>query len=283
MADKPKTVFERLEDRMMEIQSILEKILPSIQNEVLPAIENIKEELPSSIGPNLMSFADMIGEQIENVSNSISNMKAQPGTGTSDGNIQQINSSVSQINENITKLNSKMDGITTEITNLKNKINEIESGTPTTRTQKTVAKQAVSQQPQVKSQQSSPRIESSVLAPKTSPKPSIKPKPAPAVKKETEIPTITTELTSVPPEVFDLFDNITENLKKGLTAQQMATLMENTRDKIVKIYKWHPTLYELATRARKLKKYGAEDPIDSETYQLLLEKVQEWKERIKSG
>ncbi|TFF88633.1 MAG: hypothetical protein EU550_00945 [Promethearchaeota archaeon] len=283
MAEKPKTVFERLEDRMRDIQTKLEEILPSIKNEVIPAIEKVKEDIPASIGPNLMTFADMIGEQIDTVSNSISNIKVPATSGPSGENSGEISSSLNQISDNIMKLNSKIDGITTEITNLKNKINGIESGSTITRIPKTVAKPAASSQTQVKAQKSSPPLDPSVKTPKTTTKPSIKPKPAPTVKKETEIPTITTELGSVPPEVFDLLDNITVNLKKGLTAQQMAKFMEDTRDKIVKLYKWHPIIYEMATRARKLKKFGTEDPIDSETYQLLLEKVQEWKERIKSG
>ena len=56
--------------------------------------------------------------------------------------------------------------------------------------------------------------------------------------------------------------------------------MEQTRDVIVKIFRWHPALYELATFARRLKKFPEGDALDAETLELLLEKIDEWKNRI---
>ncbi len=59
--------------------------------------------------------------------------------------------------------------------------------------------------------------------------------------------------------------------------------MEQIRDTIVKIFRWHPALYELATFARRLKKSPEGTGLDAETQSLLIEKVDEWKNRISSS
>ncbi|MHA1268744.1 MAG: hypothetical protein ACTSPY_03055 [Candidatus Helarchaeota archaeon] len=288
MAAKPKTVFERLEERMERIEQIIDKIIPAILDKIIPAIDNVKTELPGSIGPNLMSFADMIGEQIENVTKAVSSIPSGGGgEGTNidtSGLITPINKILENFNtliENINQLNMKMDNITNEINSLKGAITQVKvapaPAAPVQQTTTTVQK--------IKSQVKPASTPATYQTPQTQtkPAPAVIQKPAQPVSSSDQIPVVTTEFTTVPPEVFNLLDSITEKLKSGTLALQMAEYMEGIRDKVVELYKWHPILYEVATQARKLKKSGPEDPIDADTYQLLLEKVQEWKQRIKSG
>ncbi|MHA1752673.1 MAG: hypothetical protein ACTSYZ_09925 [Candidatus Helarchaeota archaeon] len=289
MASKPKTIFERLEERMEKLEQIINTIVPGILDQVIPALDKVKEDLPASIGPNLMNFADMIGEQIENVSKSVSSISSPGGGGPVNVDLSEVTASLNKILDSFNVLlkgfdqvNSKIDNLTSEISLLKNDVNQIKaissSVAPVTQTAP-----PVNVRPQVTAQPATPAPASFQATAQPKPTPTIKAAPAPTITPQEKIPTITTESSVVPTEVFDLFDSITEKLKSGMLAQQMAQHMEQVRDKIVNIYKWHPTLYELASQARKLKKAGVEDPVDADTYQLLLEKVQEWKQRIKTG
>jgi uncharacterized phage infection (PIP) family protein YhgE len=276
LADKPKTVFERLEDRMIEIDESIAKIPSLILDKIIPAIDKIKNDLPSSIGPNLMNFADMIGEQIENLSNQVSNMGGTAGGATGDTNginasINQIQNNFNQLLNGINQLNAKIDGMNKEIVNLKALTGETKTTIKTKPETQTTIKQPVQKtvsQPQKPIQTPSKTV--------------IKSQPAPAIETKPQMPTITTESSTVPPQVFELFDKIGTKLKAGTPAEQMAQIMEDVRDEIVNIFKWTPVLYEVATQARKLRKAG-NVAIDPDMYQLLLEKVPEWKNRIKSG
>ncbi len=62
-----KTVFERLEDKMIELQQNIDSQLNNIQAQ----IESLKEEIPRSIGQNLLQFADMIGAKIEDIEDAV--------------------------------------------------------------------------------------------------------------------------------------------------------------------------------------------------------------------
>ena len=83
---------------------------------------------------------------------------------------------------------------------------------------------------------------------------------------------------TVPDKVFQLLEGIKGKL--GMNVQALAREMENTRDEIVKIYKFHPTLYELGTFARKLKKYPENLTLDEDLRNLLFDKINEWKKRL---
>ncbi|MHA1144389.1 MAG: coiled-coil domain-containing protein [Candidatus Helarchaeota archaeon] len=82
----------------------------------------------------------------------------------------------------------------------------------------------------------------------------------------------------VPQEVFDLLDSIKPKIQ--LPAQDLARFLEFIRDKIVKVFKFHPALYELGTFARKIKKYPVAAPLDDDIKNLLEDKITEWKKRI---
>ncbi|MHA1229514.1 MAG: hypothetical protein ACTSRP_03110 [Candidatus Helarchaeota archaeon] len=300
MASKPKTVFERLEERLEKVEQILDKIIPGIIDQVIPSIEKVKEELPASIGPNLMSFADMIGEQIENLSKTISNAPGGTAGAVSSADSGELMSTINKLLENFNvllnsfnSLNSKIDNLNNEIISIKNSINEIKSGgiqvgvkpmptvAPTAAPQPQPAQPTITQ-PATQIKQGPAPVPSPAPTPTKMPT-QAKPAPTAPATTPTTIPTVTAEYTTVPKEVFDLFDSITEKLKSGMLANQLGQYMDEVRDKITNLYKWHPTLYELASHARKLKKLGPEDPVDADTYQLLLEKIQEWKRRIKTG
>ncbi|MHC1591074.1 MAG: hypothetical protein ACXQS8_03240, partial [Candidatus Helarchaeales archaeon] len=78
--------------------------------------------------------------------------------------------------------------------------------------------------------------------------------------------------------VYEYLDSI--KTKLDLPAQDLARFLEFIRDKIVKIFKFHPALYELGTFARKIKKYPAGVPLDEDIRRLLEDKITEWKKRI---
>ncbi|MHA1784991.1 MAG: hypothetical protein ACTSVY_12145 [Candidatus Helarchaeota archaeon] len=99
-----------------------------------------------------------------------------------------------------------------------------------------------------------------------------------------EVKTIKVESTprtppgKVPDEVFHLLENIKQKI--NIPIDQLAIFMENTRDEIVKIYKFHPALYELGTFARKLRKYPPNTTLEPDIMNLLVDKINEWKKRL---
>jgi hypothetical protein len=273
MAQK-KTVFERLEENMIELQrnleSKLEKLQSSIENikeEIPKALGTLKEEIPRSIGQNLMSFADVIGAKIEDIEDAIKKIggtAGMPGDSGSSSNIQ-----------------SDLNSIKTSILNLQATLKNIKIETPITTASPPSPTYTPSATPTYTHTLTPIPATPSYTPPKTPPPastpPSISLKPTPA-------PTTPSKQASAagPPmtDVFKLLDSIKEKAKSGISASQLANEMEQTRDAIVKIFRWHPALYELATFARRLKKYAEGAPLDNETRTLLLEKVEEWKNRI---
>ncbi|NVM02353.1 MAG: hypothetical protein HWN67_08450 [Candidatus Helarchaeota archaeon] len=83
-----------------------------------------------------------------------------------------------------------------------------------------------------------------------------------------------------PPIVLEVFQLIEQRAQRGETAGALSKIIENARDTISKSWKWHPILYEVGTFARKLKKYPPEKPPDTEVINLLMKKMEEWKEKM---
>ncbi|HUY00082.1 MAG TPA: hypothetical protein VMV49_11045 [Candidatus Deferrimicrobium sp.] len=79
-----------------------------------------------------------------------------------------------------------------------------------------------------------------------------------------------------------LLDSITAKARSGMAAAQLGVEMETIRSQIVEVFEWHPTLFELAAFARRLKQMQPGIPLDPETLQLLIEKIEAWKSRIMS-
>ncbi|MHA1377003.1 MAG: hypothetical protein ACTSRG_01350 [Candidatus Helarchaeota archaeon] len=101
-----------------------------------------------------------------------------------------------------------------------------------------------------------------------------KPTAAKAIEK-----TGTKKKGKTPPIVLEVFQLIEERAKGGESGNALSRIIENARDTISKSWKWHPLLYEVGTFARKLKKF-ADKPIGDEVLKLLLQKLDEWKEKM---
>ncbi len=254
MAQK-KTVFERLEDKMVEMEQNVDNKLSKIQ----ASIDKLKEEIPRSLGENLMSFTDMIGAKIEDLEDSIKNMSGSGGSSIDNSTLNTLQNGINEMKAGIKNLNSAIQNI------------KIDIPTPTVPTSKPTP---------------TPQATKPITTTPVTPTPA---KPAPA--KPAIAPKASTTPTSTPAaptpsgqgpmaDVFKLLDSIKAKSKSSITAGQMAIEMEQTRDTIVKIFRWHPALYELATMARRLKKYPEGSALDSEMQQLLSDKIEEWKKRI---
>ncbi|NHI92511.1 MAG: hypothetical protein EAX96_08400 [Candidatus Lokiarchaeota archaeon] len=83
-----------------------------------------------------------------------------------------------------------------------------------------------------------------------------------------------------PPIVTEVFDLIVQRAERGETAIALAKLLENGRDTISKSWKWHPTLYEVGTFARKLRKYPEGKQADESVIKVLFQKIEEWKTKM---
>ncbi|NHI92561.1 MAG: hypothetical protein EAX96_08655 [Candidatus Lokiarchaeota archaeon] len=124
------------------------------------------------------------------------------------------------------------------------------------------------------------RIYGGVLKPPSTPSTiksaAIQPLPETKTIKVESTPRVTAE--KVPDKVIHLLESIKERLH--INVDQLAFEMENIRDEIVKIYKFHPALYELGTFSRKLKKYPPNTTLDDDIRNLLFDKINEWKKRL---
>jgi hypothetical protein len=267
-----KTVFERLEENMIELQRNLETKLEKLQSsietvkeEIPKALGTLKEEIPRSIGQNLMSFTDVIGAKIEEIEDAIKKISGTGGPSVDSASSNVIQNDLSSIKTSILNLQAALKNIKIET--------PIATVPPTTYT--------TSAPPPTYAHTLTPIPSTpSVSPPKTLP-----PASAPPISLKPSLPPTTpskqaSAVGAPMADVFKLLDSIKEKAKSGITAIQLANEMEQTRDAIVKIFRWHPALYELATFARRLKKYAEGVPLENETRTLLLEKVEEWKNRI---
>ncbi len=248
---------------MGELQKNLETKLTNIQ----AAITTLKEEIPRSIGQNLMSFSDMIGAKIEDMEESIKRITISSG-GTADPTIGTVKQDLGDIK--------------TSIKNLQTAIQSIKIEAAATSPHITLASPISA--PTIPKSSSLPSPPPTApTTPHLTPIPVSPSQPAPAPARVSSVKT--TPSSSAPAEgpgsdVTNLLDTIKQKAKSGLSAIALANEMEQIRDTIVKVYRWHPALYELATFARRLKKFPEGAPPDAELFNLLLEKVEEWKNRV---
>ncbi|MDD1777325.1 MAG: hypothetical protein LUQ65_04080, partial [Candidatus Helarchaeota archaeon] len=263
--------FERLEDTMIELQRNLDAKLQKLQSSIETVIEEIpkalgtlKEELPRSIGQSLMSFTDVIGAKIEEIEDAIKRIGGTGGPSADSGSSSIIQNDLSSIKTSILNLQSAFKNIKIET--------PVAAAPQPTYAPSAAPSYAHTLTPIPATPSYSPPKTS---APASTPPVTLKPTPPPTTPSKVAS-------ASGPPmtDVFKLLDSIKEKAKSGITAIQLANEMEQTRDAIVKIFRWHPALYELATFARQLKKYAEGKQLENETRTLLLEKVDEWKNRI---
>ncbi len=256
-----KTVFERLEDKMIELEQKIDTKLSNIQT----SIEELKEEIPRSLGQNLMTFTDMLGAKIEDLEDIIKNIS---GIGGESPNLSVLNTVQTQLND----IKTSISDFKTNVNDLKTDIRNIKLQAPST----VISTPATTPTASI-SQDTKPTLATTSTPAKkaASPTGTISSKPARA------IPSVVTPSVEGPlGGVLNLLDGLKQKARSIVTANELSTEMEQTRDTIVKNFRWHPALYELATFARRLKKYPVGAGVDTELQNLLLEKIDEWKKRI---
>ncbi|NVM02892.1 MAG: hypothetical protein HWN67_11180 [Candidatus Helarchaeota archaeon] len=244
---------ENFEERINELKELInEKI-----TELSSAIKKITEELPSSIGQILMQFSDLIGENFEGVTEKF----------------EDLSLTINEIKQGVTEMKMEKELELAQDAELSELIKQtvIEE----TKAPKEVTTPPEEPKPAAKVEKPAPVLEK--------PTPKIKEKP-PVVKKPPIVkpakPTSATEPTEeVPEEVLLLFEEISNAVVSNVTANELANAMNTARENIIKVFKWHPVLYELASFSRRIQKMP-EGPLDAEITSLLLEKIEDWKNRI---
>ncbi|MDD1777530.1 MAG: hypothetical protein LUQ65_05120, partial [Candidatus Helarchaeota archaeon] len=116
-----KTVFERLEETMIELQRNLDAKLEKLQSaietvkeEIPKALGTLKEEIPRSIGQNLMSFTDVIGAKIEDIEDAIKKIGGTGGPSADSASSSIIQNDLSSIKTSILNLQTALKNIKIE-------------------------------------------------------------------------------------------------------------------------------------------------------------------------
>ncbi|MFX0136968.1 MAG: hypothetical protein ACFFDN_25240 [Candidatus Hodarchaeota archaeon] len=235
------TVFERLEEQMKKLIKSIEDMKTLIQ-ENSSALENLK----SDVNSGFLNFSDMMGNRLDELQEIL--QKKGPDSGINSGAITAKLDDISKgLKNTAVRIKSFMDSTVDSIRDI------VKSPTKTVPIAKVIT---------------------------TPPKPSIKPRVVrteiPPPSKRAPIPIKVGK--TVPGEVLDLLDSLKSKIETP--AVKFADYMEWVRDEIVRIYKFHPAIYELGTFARKLKKYPQNMKIDPDIIALLFDKIEEWKQRI---
>ncbi len=307
------TVFERLEIMVKELSSKIENLSTEIGE-----IKTIMGENKSEVNSMFTSFSDIIAERFEELNEGVKSSggvitsdgissgaikelktliasfseKIPSNIGGANINLTSVTSEISELRESVEMLKDAMNYVTDSIGNLSKQIEESQI-TTTSAVQQSSGDKSIEKV-----------IYKGALRPpparvaKTTIEPAIRPDIARIYSgvikgKETAAPTTTAHIETktikvestpvvttgkVPDHVFELLDSI-----KGSVNDEVGNLvirMENVRDEIVKIYKFHPALYELGTFARKLKKYPGKEYLDPDLSSLLTDKINEWKKRL---
>ncbi len=95
------------------------------------------------------------------------------------------------------------------------------------------------------------------------------------------VPPAATSTDAPRAEAIKLLDSIISEINRGLSAPQIGAYMEEVRNKIVEVFQWHPTLFELAAFAKRLSD-SPPGPVDPDNLAMLLDKINAWKKRILS-
>lgn len=83
------------------------------------------------------------------------------------------------------------------------------------------------------------------------------------------------------PKVASLLETVREAINQGIVANQLARLLEDTRDEIAGIIGFKIVLNEIGNIARKLKKAPPDAQIADESQQIFLSKLDEWANRLR--
>ncbi|MHA1300731.1 MAG: hypothetical protein ACTSO9_15045 [Candidatus Helarchaeota archaeon] len=239
------TVFERLEEKMAKLMDSIEEMKTAIQQN-----SSNMAAIQRDINSAFLSFSDMIGKRIEEMEEKIMAKTPTPSS-TSRG-----------LSPDLTNFTREMKIITNQLKNMmENTIEKMRQITVSTVQPSKVTKTVAT------TTKSAPKVAKSVKIESKDLLPPAKRAPIPIKIGKT-----------VPAEVLDLLDSLKSKIE--YPAVKFAAMMEQVRDEIVRIYKFHPAIYELGTFARKLKKYPQNMKIDPDVLTLLFDKIEEWKRRI---
>ncbi|MHA1378031.1 MAG: hypothetical protein ACTSRG_06580 [Candidatus Helarchaeota archaeon] len=237
------TVFERLEKKMSKLIDAIEEMKAALKRNS-SNLNHLKEDINSSF----LSFSDMIANKIDTLEEKIQV-------------INQGSGAVARtISPDLTNFTREMKLTTNQLKNmLETAIEKIRQISVSSFKTATINKATFAPTP--------PKLKKRVESKTKDILPPSKRAPIPIQVGKT-----------VPIEVLDLLDALKTKIE--YPAVKFAALMEQTRDEIVRIYKFHPAIYELGTFARKLKKYPKNMKIDPDVLTLLFDKIEEWKRRI---
>lgn len=215
------TVFERLEEQMKNLLNTIEDLKSLIQDNTT-TLNSIKSDFNEAF----LNFSDLIGKRLEELEE-----KIQPTEGMSKKseptsiNFQNF---INEIKDSIKEVKEMMEYIVKSLKDIKiTPIKAIPEAVPIISTPKPISK-----------------------VPKPTPK---IPKPFQKIKEVSEdllppskrAPIPFKVGQTVPIEVINLLDSLKTRVE--YPAVEFAEAMEQIRDEIVKIYRFHPTLYELGS------------------------------------
>ena len=241
------TVFERLEEQMKKLVGAIEELRTLIQGNT-SALENLKNDVNSGF----LNFSDMMGNKLDELQEIFQTQSPDSGINTG-------------------AITAKLDDISEGVKNTASRIkNFMDSTIDSIRT---ITKSPTRTVPIAKVVTTQPKPSQPL---KPSKKPIVTRVDIPAPSKRAPIPIRVGK--TVPVEVLDLLDSLKSKIETP--AVKFADYMEFVRDEIVRIYKFHPAIYELGTFARKLKKYPQNMKMDPDIIALLFDKIDEWKQRI---
>ncbi|MHA1315100.1 MAG: hypothetical protein ACTSSI_11275 [Candidatus Helarchaeota archaeon] len=83
------------------------------------------------------------------------------------------------------------------------------------------------------------------------------------------------------PQILQIFDNLVKAVQAGIKARELGRILADSRDEIANIYGFSSTLNEIGRVARNLNKAPVNAGIDGETQKVFLQKIEEWKNRLK--
>ncbi|MHA1377734.1 MAG: hypothetical protein ACTSRG_05070 [Candidatus Helarchaeota archaeon] len=219
--------------------------------ELSSVINEMQDSFSASIGQNLMQFSDLLGGKLDDAINMIEELKKQ---------VDDLKKEKEFEMEQAAELSEL----------IKQSVIEDEPALPSDKA------------PPIESKPSPP------IVPKTTPtvektlpivaKPTVAVQKPPIVKPTVAPPEIS---ETVPKEVIQLLDGIANAVVSKVPTSELATIMDNTRNEIIKVFRWHPVLYELASFSRRIQKLSTKE-LSADISSLLIEKIQDWKTRISS-
>ena len=235
------TLFERFKEQMDKLINSMEEVKYSIQ-ENTSTLSRMKNDINSA----LLNFSDIIGEKVEELEE-----KLQGAEQSLSPNLEPIMTEFENLTKNMKKTMDQMRYVMQFTTKSIQQIASFAKQPP-------IVSKPVSTTPFLPQKA---KFASGDLLPPS--------RRAPVPFKIGQTVLI---------EVFNLLDSIKTRI--DYPAIEFAKILEQIRDEIVRIYKFHPALYELGTFARKLKKYPQNMKIDPDIISLLFDKVEEWKRRM---